>query len=106
MGAKPASGELNKALSPIFQDIPYAHVIHDDIIIGAPTKEQHDHALEKVLTRIKESGLTLNASKCILAKDEIPFWGMTVTKNGIKPDPSKVEALKNAGRPRSKEEVM
>ena len=31
---------------------------------------------------------------------------MTVTKNGIKPDPSKVEALKNAGRPRSKEEVM
>ena len=106
MGAKPASEELNKALSPIFQDIPYAHVIHDDIIIGAPTKEQHDHALEKVLTRIEESGLTLNASKCILAKDEIPFWGMTVTRNGIKPDPSKVEALKNAGRPRSKEEVM
>ena len=62
MGAKPASGELNKALSPIFQDIQHAHVIHDDIIIGAPTKEQHDHALEKVLTRIEESGLTLNAS--------------------------------------------
>ena len=97
MGAKPASGELNKALSPILQDIPYAHVIHDDIIIGAPTKEQHGHALEKVLTRIEESGLTLNASKCILTKDEIPFWGMTVTKNGIKPDPSKVEALKNVG---------
>ena len=106
MDTKPASGDLNKALSPIFQDIPYAHVIHDDIIIGAPTKEQHDHALEKVLTRIEESGLTLNASKCILAKDEIPFWGMTVTKNGIKSDPSKVDALKNAGQPRSKEEVM
>ena len=106
MGAKPASGELNKALSPIFQDIPYAHVIHDDIINEAPTKEQHDHALEKVLTRTEESGLTLNASKCILVKDEFPFWGMTVTKNVIKPDPCKVEALKNAGRPRSKDEVM
>ena len=97
MGAKPASGELNKALSPIFQDIPDAHVIQDDIIIAATTKKQHDIALEKVLTRIEEAGLTLNPSKCILAKDEIPFWGMIVTRDGIKPDPSKVEALKSAG---------
>ncbi len=48
----------------------------------------------------------MNPSKCILAKDEIPFWGMIVTRDGIKPDPSKVEALKSAGQPRSKEEVI
>ena len=34
MGSKPSSGELTKALLPIFQPFPEAHVIHDDVIIG------------------------------------------------------------------------
>ena len=34
MGTKPASGELAKALTPLFQHIPGAHVIQNDVIIA------------------------------------------------------------------------
>ena len=34
MGTKPASGELAKALTPLLQHIPGAHVIQDDVIIA------------------------------------------------------------------------
>ena len=34
MGVKPAQGELNNALQPVFAHIPEAHLIHDDLIIA------------------------------------------------------------------------
>ena len=106
MGTKPASGELNKALIPLFAHLPDAHVIHDDIIVASKSKEEHLKVLEMVMEVIKESGLSLNAEKCIFAQDSVPFWGMIISKDGVHPDPAKVESLKLAGRPKSKEEVM
>ena len=38
MGTKPASGELAKAVTPLFQHIPGAHVIQDDVIIAGKDK--------------------------------------------------------------------
>ena len=34
MGAKPASGELNKVLRPLFTHLPAVHIIHDDLVIA------------------------------------------------------------------------
>ncbi|CAB4016211.1 Hypothetical predicted protein [Paramuricea clavata] len=34
MGVKPAQGELNMALQPLFAHIPQAHLIHDDLIVA------------------------------------------------------------------------
>ena len=48
MGSSPASGELAKALKPIFQDLRDVHVIHDDLIIGGKTKEDHDETMAEV----------------------------------------------------------
>ena len=106
MGTKPASVELHKALQPIFVAIPEAHVIHDDVIIGTVSKEHHIDVSARVLKKIEESGLTLNPDKCIFNKQEVPFLGMIVTNKGLKSDPSKVEALEIADRPRSNEEVV
>ena len=105
MGTAPASGELNKALRPIFQDIKDAHVIQDDLIIGGKTQEHHDHVLEQVCERIEETGMTLNPDKCLISEDQVPWWGMMISKDGVAPDPSKIDALKHMTPPRSKEEV-
>ena len=106
MGAKPASGELNKALRPIFSKIPGVHIIHDDVVVATKTTEEHEQTLKEVLRTCAELGLTLNPNKCIFKKSEIPFWGMIVSKDGVRPDPSKVQALKDASRPRTKNELM
>ena len=106
MGSKPASGELTKALLPIFQTYPEAHVIHDDVIIGTESLDHHHQVIDSILATIQRSGLTLNAEKCSFAKESIPFWGVIISKDGIKPDPSKVDALQHAGKPDNKDDVI
>ena len=105
MGTAPASGELNKALRPIFHDIEHAHVIQDDLIIGGDSQKSHDETLDKVCQRIKDINMTLNPDKCIISSDSIPWWGMEISKEGISPDRKKVEALKLMTPPKSREEV-
>ena len=106
MGTSPASGELNKALMPLFQDIPGVHVIHDDLILATETKIQHEELINKVMKRISDSGMTLNPKKCFFFKSSIPFWGMMIGREGVKPDPEKVEALRAVTPPKDKSEAM
>ena len=105
MGSSPASGELAKALKPIFQDLRGVHVIHDDLIIAGKTKEDHDKAMAEACKRIEEAKMTLNPDKCIIAKDRIPWWGMIISGNGISPDPAKVENIKHITPPKTKDEL-
>ena len=105
MGTTPASGELNKALRPIFQDIEHSHVIQDDLIIGGDTQQSHDKTLNLVCQRIEDIGMTLNPEKCIISSDKIPWWGMEISKEGISPDSKKVDALKHMTPPKSRDEV-
>ena len=105
MGIKSAQAELNSALQPVFAHIPEAHIIHDDLVVATATKEQHEHVIEQVLAAIETSGLTLNLKKCVFGASEIRFWGMIVGADGIRPDPTKVEALEHISPPRNKEEL-
>ena len=106
MGAKPASGELSKALRPLFNDLAAVHIIHDDIVIATPTLSEHEDATIEALQILFKAGLTLNSKKCLFHKKEIPFWGMIIGEEGVRPDPRKVESLVNATRPESKAELM
>ena len=105
MGTAPASGELNKALRPIFKDIKNAFVIQDDVIVAGKNQMEHDKALRAVLTSIKDSGMTLNPDKCIISAESVPWWGMRISKKGLSPDPAKVEAIKTMRPPTSNDEV-
>ena len=67
MSTTPSSGELNKALRPVFHNIKGAHVIQDDLIVGGKTQEEHDMTLDKVCKKIEEIGMTLNPEKCIFS---------------------------------------
>ena len=105
MGTAPASGELNKALAPLFQQIKHVFVIQDDLIVAGDTEKEHNETLHKVCKKIQESGMTLNPDKCLVLQRAIPWWGMIVSEEGLSPDPSKVEALKHMSRPATKDEL-
>ena len=105
MGCSPASGELNKALRPLFQEAENTFVIQDDLIVAGKTKKEHDMALDKVCKIIEDSGMTLNPDKCLIEKQQIPWWGMQISESGLSPDPQKVQAIKEMTPPQNKEEV-
>ena len=77
----------------------------DDVIIFGSSFSEHLERLKTVLTRLKEAGLTLKFSKYQWAKSEVKFLGHLITDKGIKPDPSKTEAVQNFPVPTSKTEV-
>ena len=93
MGSKPVLGELTKALLPLSKEFCEAHVIHDDVIIGTKILEHHQEIFVRILNKIEGVGLPLNEEKRIFMKQEIPFWGLLISKDGVKPDPAKVDAL-------------
>ena len=72
MGTTPASGELTKALRPLFQHIEEVHVIHDDVIIATETSEEHERVLNLVLRIIEDSGMTLNINKFYKVNNVLP----------------------------------
>ena len=94
MGSTPATGILADALRPIFANLDNVHVIQDDVIVGGIDQEDHDKALWNLCKVILENGMTLNLDKCLISKRVIPWWGMLITDKGLKPDPSKVAALR------------
>ena len=49
--------------------------------------------LWQLLTRCREQGITLNASKFQFAEEEVKFVGYIVTRYGTAADPSKIRAI-------------
>ena len=67
----------------------------DDIIIFSRTFEEHLSRLESVLSRLRAGGLKLKVKKCAFCAPEVKYLGHIVSKDGLHPDESKVNAVQN-----------
>lgn len=73
----------------------------DDIIIFSETFEQHLKDVEQVFTKLNDHNIRLNGKKTFLGQTRIKFLGHTITKDGIKPDPSNLIPISNFKTPTS-----
>ena len=80
-------------MDQIFGPITQCCRIVDDLVIYSYSEEDHDHILFPVLDMARHAGLRFNPDKCIFKCIEIPFFGMLIGADGIRPDPEKIEAL-------------
>ena len=62
-------------------------------------------SLNKVITYLKECGLTLNAEKCLFNTDRLVFMGMLLSEKGIGPTADHVKAVLEAEEPKSMSDV-
>ena len=67
--------------------------------------EEHAKTLCSVLQRARDYGVTFNKDKCEFAQEEISFFGHLFTKDRLKADPEKIQAILRSNPPESKEEV-
>ena len=67
--------------------------------------EDHLKKLGIVLAKLKNAGLKVNANKSNFCQSEIEYLGYLITRNGIKPQPKKVEAIHNMAAPKSRKQV-
>lgn len=70
-----------------------ALVFIDDLIVFAPTLEQHEERLMRVLQQLKEFGLKLSVEKCVFFQPFVQYLGHVVSRNGVETDPDKIATL-------------
>lgn len=77
----------------------------DDILIFGSTFEETLERLDMVLTRLEEFNLKIKPSKCQLFKHRVRYLGHIVSKDGIQPDPEKIQCVLDWPLPASEREL-
>lgn len=92
-------------MEDILRECSHKIVFMDDTLLWGATKEELQERTRFALQKLKENNLTINLKKCEFDKEEIDFLGFTITKDGIRPTQSKIDAIQNFRRPKERKEV-
>ena len=72
-----------------------------DIVIYARDLVEHENLFNEVMSRLRKANWKLEPDKCELLKREVIYLGHIISEQGIKPDPKKIEAVKEFPRPKN-----
>jgi hypothetical protein len=78
----------------------------DDITVFSRSDKEHNCHLRKVFLKCRRFGLSLNPKKSLFAMKEGKLLGHVVSTEGVRIDPSRVEAIQTLSFPRSRKEVQ
>ena len=78
----------------------------DDILIYSKTEEELVDLTKKVLRKLLDNSLCVNARKCVFHAHEVEFVGYTIGQNGVKMSENKVKHILEWEAPRSVHEVQ
>ena len=111
-GISLAPKEFEHRLHEQLSGLDRVEILRDDILVAGygDTQEEaeanHDQNLRKLLDRARKVNLKLNSKKMNLKKQQVKFMGHVITKDGLKPDPDKVKAVKNMPKPTCKQKAL
>ncbi|XP_055960628.1 uncharacterized protein LOC126668448 [Mercurialis annua] len=94
---------MNQVFKPFLDQ--FVIVFIDDILIYSRSEEEHAYHLRTILQTLREHQLYAKFSKCEFWLEQVTFLGHVVSKDGIKVDPKKIEAVMDWQRPRSVTEI-
>jgi hypothetical protein len=78
----------------LIESLEYVRAYLDDLLcISKLSLEYHLEKLEEVLWRLRNAGLKVNAAKSTFCTLEIEYLGYVLTRDGIKPQCNKVQAI-------------
>ena len=84
---------FQRIMNEIISDIKGIICYFNNILCHSATTEEHTLFLTQIKKRLQDIGLQLNNDKGEYYKNEIHFLGHVINKDGVKPDPSKAEAI-------------
>jgi hypothetical protein len=78
----------------LLESLEYVRAYLDDLLcISKLSLEDHLEKLEEVLRRLRDAGLKVNATKLTLCALEIEYLRYVLTRDSIKPQSNKVQAI-------------
>ena len=94
---------MNRVFHPYLDQ--FVVVFVDDILVYSKNAQEHEQHLRVVLQILREKQLFAKLSKCDFWLKEVSFLGHIVSANGVRVDPTKIEAIVSWKPPRNVIEV-
>lgn len=91
------------AMAGLTPEVAFLYI--DDIIVIGCSQSHHLKNLTIVFKRLRERNLKLNPEKCQFFQTEVIYLGHKISVEGVSPDPSKYEAIKNYPTPKNADEI-
>ena len=103
MGASLSSDVYQYKVDGHLEHIENCVAITDDIIAFGFKSDgsDHDATVRQIMNNAKQVGMRFNPAKCQFKCEEVKFFGMVLNRQGVVPDPAKIEALLKLPEPKS-----
>ncbi|XP_053964376.1 uncharacterized protein K02A2.6-like [Anastrepha ludens] len=98
-GLRNAAQTFQRLINEVLYGLNFVFVYLDDVCIASASVEEHGNHLRQVLQRLRNNHLTFNVSKSEFGVSELQFLGHSINKDGIRPLPTRVEALRKFKQP-------
>ncbi|XP_060810048.1 uncharacterized protein K02A2.6-like [Amyelois transitella] len=85
--------QFQKLMEETLRGIPGTVVFLDDVCITGVDRASHMRSLRAVLDRLRQMGLTIKLEKCSFIQKSVKYLGFIIDKNGLRPDPEKLDAI-------------
>jgi hypothetical protein len=100
MGVKTSPDLFQRIMYELLGDIPNIQVYLSDILITSNgTFEEHEAIMEQVLDILQKANFRANFQKCYFGEAKTDYLGYGITRDGIQPQPEKVEAILKLSTP-------
>jgi deoxyuridine 5'-triphosphate nucleotidohydrolase len=106
-GPTNAPATFQRAMNEMFKGLigKGVYVYIDDVTIYSQSFKEHLVLLKEVFKRLRHFQFKMKPKKCTFAAEQVEVLGHVINQQGIKPAPSKIEAVKNYPVPQDKTDL-
>ena len=105
-GMKMSQDMFQIQMDQILEQCPGVIGIHDDVIIYRYIREDHDANLINFLNVCQMKDLCLSSKKLELRHDRVSFFRAIYSREGVEPDPKKIQGIEEMTVPETKQQLQ
>ena len=105
-GLTGAPSKFQEVMHHVLKGVPNTYAYLDDIVVATPkvdgdSERAHLEDVKTLLRRLREVGLKIHLGKCEFFRKSIRFLGKILSREGTKPLPEHVKAIREFPAPRN-----
>lgn len=104
-GLRNAAQTFQRLIHEVVRGLDFIFPYIDDLFIASSSPEEHRDHLRQLFERLKQHNLAINVAKCEFGREALDFLGHSVSAEGIRPLPDRVEAIQNFKLPSTVKEL-
>lgn len=106
-GLKTAPATFQRAMDNVLRGLQGLHclIYLDDVIIFSTSLQEHVSKLRAIFERFRKTNLKVQLDKSEFLRKEVMYLGHTITKDGLKPNNDKIDAILKYPLPKTVTEI-